>query len=149
VLVLRDGDTTVSLDQRASLTNIAHPAIYLCLHAASQGAGVRLYTALLPPGDGSSGPFLSWDNAQSVFAVQSRIAQTSLARELQNRQITVRSLAAPLRPLNNITAAAVAIEVAPSEGEISQLNSPTYQQLIASSIAAGMADVRDELEAGR
>src|SRR5437773_415764 len=37
VLVLRDGDATLSLDQRANLANAAHPAIYICIHAASQG----------------------------------------------------------------------------------------------------------------
>src|SRR5579872_7479208 len=35
-LLLRDGDSTLTLDQRASLTNSAHPAIYICIHAASQ-----------------------------------------------------------------------------------------------------------------
>ena len=47
-LLLRDGDATLSLDQRASLTNSAHAAIYISLHAASQGSGVRVYTALSP-----------------------------------------------------------------------------------------------------
>src|SRR4029077_7238852 len=49
-LVLREGDAAMSLDQRANMANAAHPAIYICLHASSQGAGVRLYTALLPVG---------------------------------------------------------------------------------------------------
>ena len=49
-LMLREGDTTMSLDQRANMTNAAHPAIYICLHAASQGSGVRLYTALAARG---------------------------------------------------------------------------------------------------
>src|SRR2546428_4641532 len=64
-LVLRDGDTTLSLDQRASLANSTHPAIYICVHAASQGTGVRLYTALLPAGGDNRGPFLDWETAQS------------------------------------------------------------------------------------
>jgi N-acetylmuramoyl-L-alanine amidase len=34
-LVLRDGDITLTLDQRASLTNIAHPKVYICVHAAA------------------------------------------------------------------------------------------------------------------
>jgi hypothetical protein len=50
-----------------------------------------------------------------------------------------------LRPLNNIAAAAVAIEVAPPAGGISELNSPAYQQLVAEAVAAGITSVRDKL----
>jgi N-acetylmuramoyl-L-alanine amidase len=148
-LLLRDGDTSLSLDQRASLTNSAHPAIYICVHAASQGTGIRVYTALIPGVAENRGPFLGWDTAQTSFQPVSRTAWTSLAMQLQNRQIAVRSLIAPLRPLNNITTAAVAIEVAPPSDDVLQLNSSTYQQLIAAAIAAGVADFRDKLEAGR
>jgi N-acetylmuramoyl-L-alanine amidase len=148
-LLLRDGDTTLSLDQRASLTNSAHPAIYICVHAASQGNGVRVYTALVPAGAENRGPFLGWDAAQSAFEFMSRTAGISLVRQLQNKQISARALMAPLRPLNNITTAALAMEVAPPSEDVSQLNSPAYQQLIAAAIAAGVADVRDQLEAGR
>jgi N-acetylmuramoyl-L-alanine amidase len=148
-LLLREGDTTLSLDQRASLTNSAHPAIYICIHAASQGNGVRLYTALVPVEAQNNGPFLSWDAAQTAFQLQSRTAGTGLAAELQSKQIPARALIAPLRPLNNITTTAIAMEVAPPSEDVSQLNSPAYQQMIASAIAAGVADIRDKLEAGR
>src|SRR5579864_5474697 len=47
-LVLRDSDANVSLDQRAALANADRAAIYIALHAASDGHGVRIYTALLP-----------------------------------------------------------------------------------------------------
>jgi N-acetylmuramoyl-L-alanine amidase len=148
-LLLRDGDTTLSLDQRASLTNSAHPAIYICVHAASQGNGVRIYTALVPAGAENHGPFLGWDAAQSSFQPSSRTAGMSLVRELQSRQISARLLTTPLRPLNNLTTAALAMEVAPPSDDASQLTSPAYQQLIAEAVAAGVADVRDRLEAGR
>ena len=148
-LLLRDSDTTLSLDQRASLTNSAHPAIYICVHAGSQGNGVRVYTALVPPGAENHGPFLGWDAAQSFFQPMSRAAGISLVRELQSKQISARTLVAPLRPLNNITTASLAMEVTPPSDDASELNSPTYQQLIAGAVAAGVADVRDKLEAGR
>ena len=146
-LVLREGDTTMSLDQRANMTNAAQPAIYLCLHAASQGSGVRLYTALLPAGSENKGPFLDWNTAQSGFRAVSQTAASSLSSELAKRQIGVRSMLAPLRPLNNITAAAVAIELAPPAGKLADLTSPAYQQLVAESIAAGIEAVRDQLAA--
>jgi N-acetylmuramoyl-L-alanine amidase len=148
-LLLRDGDSTLTLDQRASLTNSAHPAIYICVHAASQGNGVRFYTALVPAGTENRGPFLGWDAAQFSYQSASRAAAMSLARELPAKQIPARSLVAPLRPLNNITSAALALEVAPPSDDVSQLNSPAYQQLIAGAIAAGLADLRSQLEAER
>jgi N-acetylmuramoyl-L-alanine amidase len=146
-LMLREGDTTMSLDQRANMTNQARPAIYICLHAASQGSGVRLYTALLPAGAEGRGPFLDWNTAQSGFRAGSQTAETSLATELGKRQVAVRSLITPLRPLNNITAAAVAIEVAPPAGKLADLNSAAYQQLVAESVTAGIEAVRDQLGA--
>ncbi len=145
ILVLREGDTAMSLDQRANMTNAAHPAIYICLHATSQGTGVRIYTALLPVGSEGHGPFLDWNTAQAGFRTASQTAQASLAAEFGKRQIAVRSLLAPLRPLNNITTAAVAIEVAPPAGKLADLNSPAYQQLVAESVTAGIESVRNQL----
>lgn len=144
-LLLREGDAAMSLDQRANMTNAAHPAIYICLHATSQGTGVRLYTALLPVGSDGHGPFLDWNTAQAGFRTVSQTAQSGLAAEFGKRQITVRSLLAPLRPLNNITAAAVAIEIAPPTGKLSDLNSPAYQQLVAEAVTAGIEAVRNQL----
>jgi N-acetylmuramoyl-L-alanine amidase len=148
-LLLRDGDITLTLDQRASLTNSARPAIYLCVHAASQGNGVRVYSAVVPAGTENHGPFLSWDAAQTPFQLLSRSAGSGLVRSLQSKQIQARSLIAPLRPLNNITTVALALEVAPSSDDVSQLNSPAYQQAIAGAIATGVADFHDKLEAAR
>jgi len=148
-LVLREGDATMSLEQRANMTNTAHPAIYICLHATSQGTGIRLYTALLPVGSENQGPFLDWTTAQSGFRAASEAAESSLAAELGKRQIAVRSLLAPLRPLNNITAAAVAVEIASPSGKLDDLNSPAYQQLVAESIAVGIEAVRNQLGGAR
>jgi N-acetylmuramoyl-L-alanine amidase len=148
-LVLREGDATMSLDQRANMTNAAHPAIYICLHATSQGNGVRLYTALLPVGSENQGPFLDWSTAQSGFRTASQSVAASLATELGKKQIAVRSMLAPLRPLNNITAAAVAIEIASSSGKPDDLNSAAYQQMVAESVTAGIEAVRNQLGGAR
>jgi N-acetylmuramoyl-L-alanine amidase len=148
-LLLRDRDTSLTLDQRASLANSARPAIYISVHAASQGTGIRIYSGLVPSGTENHGPFLSWDAAQSASLTTSRSAGAILVTELQNKQIPARFLAAPLRPLNNLTIPALALEVAPSSNDISQLNSPAYQLLIGQAVAAGLAGVRDRLEFGR
>lgn len=148
-LLIRDGDTTLSLDQRANFTNATHPAIYICLHAASQGSGVRIYTALLPPTEDNRGPFLDWNTAQSGFRNLSQTAEAGVAAQLQRSQIPVRTLVAALRPLNNITTAAIAVEIAPPQNDVSELASASYQQSVSYSIATGIAAIREKLEASR
>lgn len=146
-LVLRDSDATLTLDQRAVSTNTSHAAIYVALHAASSGHGVHIYTALLPYGDDDRGPFASWTTAQRASLSLSQTAATAVAAELQRRQIPVRTLAAPLRPLNNIMTPAFAVEVAPQGSDPRQLTAPDYQQLITSAVATAIAATRNQLGA--
>jgi N-acetylmuramoyl-L-alanine amidase len=143
-LLLRDADTTLTIDQRASSANTAHPAIYICIHAAAEGAGVRLYTSLLPEGE-NHGPFLDWNIAQAGFQVMSQAAAASLSAEFSRRQVPVRNLIAPLRPLNNITTAAIALEIAPASSGISDFDSQAYQQTVAEAVATGLSAIREQL----
>ena len=146
-LVLRDSDANLSLDQRASFANAGHAAIYISLHAASNGRGVRVYTALLPFGGDDRGTFRSWTSAQHASLPLSQSAANAVAAEMQRRQIPVRTLAAPLRPLNNVIGAAIAVEVAPQGSDSSQLTAPDYQQLVTSAVATAIAATRDQLGA--
>jgi len=148
-LVLRDSDANVPLDQRATFANADHAAIYIALHAASSGHGVRVYTALLPYGEDDHGPFRSWTTAQHSAHPLSQTAASAVAGELQRRQVPVRTLAAPLRPLNNLTGPAIAVEVAPQGTDVSQLTAPDYQQLITSAVATAIAANRDQFGAAQ
>jgi N-acetylmuramoyl-L-alanine amidase len=147
--LIREADISLSMEQRAILTNAAHPTVYICLHATSEGNGVRLYTAMLPAAGESRGPFLDWDTAQSASRTTSQVVETSLATEFEKRLVTVRSLIAPLRPLNSITTAGIAIEIAPPTSGMAELNAPQYQQLISESVTTGLLAVRDKLGAVR
>jgi N-acetylmuramoyl-L-alanine amidase len=147
-LVLRDSDANLSLDDRAFFANSMHAAVYIALHAASNGHGVRVYTALLPyGGEEDRGPFRSWTNAQSSAVPLSQAAAASVAGEMKKVQVTVRTLTAPLRPLNNIVTAAIAVEVAPPASDVSPLTAPDYQQLIAGAVANGIVAIRSQLGA--
>jgi N-acetylmuramoyl-L-alanine amidase len=149
-LAVRDSDANISLDDRAFLTNTSHVAIYIAIHAASSGHGVRIYTAMLPylsAEDQDRGPFRSWPTAQLSSESLSQIAAAGTADALKRIQIPVRVLTAPLRPLNNIVTAAVAVEVAPSASDVSSLASPDYQELIAGAVANGIMSVRTQLGA--
>jgi N-acetylmuramoyl-L-alanine amidase len=144
-LVLRDSDANLSVDQRAIFANADHAAIYIAMHAASSGHGVRVYTALLPFGGDDRGAFRSWTTAQHASLPLSQSAANAVAAEMQRRQIPVRTLTAPLRPLNNVIGAAIAVEVAPQGSDSSQLTAPDYQQLVTSAVATAIAATRDQL----
>jgi N-acetylmuramoyl-L-alanine amidase len=144
-VVLRDSDANLSVDQRAVFANADHAAIYIAVHASSSGHGVRVYTALLPYGDDDRGPFRSWTTAQHPTLPLSQSTASAVTSELQKRQLTVRMLSAALRPLNNLTGPAIAIEVAPQGSDVSQLTAPDYQQLVTSAVATAVAGVRDQL----
>lgn len=143
--VLRDSDATLSLDQRSAFTNADRAGIYIALHAASSGHGVRVYSALLPIGEDDRGPFRSFTTAQRSALLLSQNTATAVAAEIQKRQIPVRALAAPLRPLNNITGPAIAVELAPQGSDVSQLTAPDYQQLVTSAVATAIATTHDQL----
>jgi N-acetylmuramoyl-L-alanine amidase len=146
-LVLRDSDANVTLDQRAAISNAYRAAIYIAVHAASSGHGVRVYTSLLPFDGDDRGNFRAWNTAQHAALPLSQTTASAVAAELQRRQIPVRALAAPLRPLNNLIGPAIAVEVAPQGSDSSQLTAPDYQQLVTSAVATAIAATRDQLGA--
>ena len=145
--LVRDSDGMLSSDQRAALANAAQPALYISIHATSQGSGMRIYTAMLPASGDNSGPFVDWQSAQSASLARSRWAQGQLVAAIQKTGFPVRSLAAPLRPLNNITVPALALEIAPTTGDVSQLASADYQQMISAALANGIATLIPSLRA--
>ena len=144
--VIRDGDFALSLDERASSANIARPALYICVHAASLGAGIRVYTAMLPDTAENSGPFVNWSTAQQGSLARSRTFQQQLASTIQKMGFPVRALIAPLRTLNSVAAPAIAIEIAPANGNVGQLASADYQAMTAAAVASAISGLRSKLE---
>jgi N-acetylmuramoyl-L-alanine amidase len=143
--LLRTSDAAISLDQRAVSANAARPALYLSLHAANTGRGVHVFTALLPAANVSPKSFLPWDTAQAAFLDLSGTVAGSVAAELEARKLPNATLLAPLRPMNNIAAPAIAVEIAPPSDNVDQIASASYQDQVAQSIAAGIAAVRAKL----
>jgi N-acetylmuramoyl-L-alanine amidase len=145
VALLRDGDTTSTLDQRAAAANVARAGIYISLHAVAQGSGARVYTALLPVEGTSKGVFHAWNAAQAPSLPISRIVSAAVVAEMQKREFLVRGSSASLRPLNNVFMPAVAVELAPGANGVDDLTSANYQQRAAAAIANAVASVRDRL----
>lgn len=149
-VMARDGDATLSLDQRATAANVSRASVYISIHAATLGSGVRLYTArfnspLKIPDHG----FLPWDIAQAKYLDQSHNLAANLIREFEARQVPVVPFEAGLRPLRNIAKPAIAIEVAPLNGGLEKLATAAYQQSVADAIGAALANMRSSMEVGR
>ena len=145
VLMSRDTDNTVSIDQRAGAANAAQAAIYISLHASSQGDRSGVYTALLPIEGSSKGAFRAWNTAQAPVLPASGAVAAAVVTELQKKKFSARAAAAALRPLNNLLMPAIAVELAPGSNGIADLISATYQQQAASAIADAVVSVRDRL----
>jgi N-acetylmuramoyl-L-alanine amidase len=147
VMLLRDGDSSSTSDQRAATANVARAAIYISLHASSQGNGARVYTALLPVEGASKGAFHAWNAAQAPALPVSKIVAAAIVAEMKKREFPIHSSSASLRPLNNVLMPAIAVELAPGADGADDLTSANYQQQAASAIADALVSVRDRLGA--
>lgn len=137
--LLRDADSTLTSEQRAAISNAARPLVFITLHAGTTGSGVRVYTAHLGESAPRAGSFLPWDTAQSAFLDGSRALAGSVVAEITKREIPVATAPVVLRPLNNITASAIAIEIMPPATDVAGLTSTAYQQTVCAAIAEGVA----------
>jgi len=148
--LLRDGDVSISLEQRAETTNEQHAGIYIAIHAGLPGHGVRVYapgfTSSVPS---NSGKFMTWENAQANYLVRSRALAHEIAANLEKKNVQVSSLNTPLRPLNNINAPAVAVELALNPDNIPEVTSQKFQTTVAAGVAAGIVQLRAEQEGKR
>ncbi|MGZ4833253.1 MAG: N-acetylmuramoyl-L-alanine amidase, partial [Terriglobales bacterium] len=131
-------DISLTSDQRASLANAARPLVFLTLHAGSVGTGVRVYTAQLGESVPRPGSFLPWDTAQGAFLEGSRALAGSVVAEIAKRTIPVGSAPVLLRPLNNVSATAIALELMPPASDVGGLMSVNYQQSVCAAIADGI-----------
>jgi N-acetylmuramoyl-L-alanine amidase len=148
VRLLRESDIDLSLDRRAEITNEQRAGLYVALHAGRPGKGVRVYAPVLtdtqqPP----AGRFLPWESAQSAALGRSQNVARAVSEELRKKGLIVAGLGVPLRPLNNIAAPAIAVELAPEENDLQSLESQKRQNNLATAIALGIVQVRSQIGA--
>ena len=143
--LLRNSDVAIPLEQRATSVNAARPALYISIHAANTGRGVHVFTSMLPPTSETRNSFLPWDTAQAAYLDLSGVAAGSVAAELEARKLPNTTLVAPLRPMNNIAAPAIAVELAPPDEKVDDIADPEYQVKVAQAIAAGVSAVITKL----
>lgn len=145
-VMVRDADTALALQQRAEMANASHAALFLTIHAGTMGSGVRVYSSMLQPSAEGSMVFLPWETAQARYANSSHAVADGITLQLGRRRIPAESLEAPVRPLNNIAAAAVAIEVNVPATDARAFHSPNLQLAVAGAVADAVLAARARLE---
>jgi len=144
--LLRDSDIDLSLERRAEITNEQHAGLYVALHAGRPGSGVRVYAPFLTdPQQPLASRFMPWDSAQSGALGRSQIVARAVSDELRKKGLTVANLAMPVRPLNNLTAPAIAVELTPETDDPQSPENLKRQNTVASAVAAAIAQVRGQL----
>ncbi len=146
VVMTRTKDTDPSLTTRAEIANHARAAACLILHATASGVGVHLFTSSLSPAPKTAVP--AWATAQAAYVDQSARLSSDIDAALTQTSIPVIVGRTFLRPLDNLTCPAVAIELAPrrpggNSGPTSVEN-PNYQRTVLRAIVAGILQWRQD-----
>lgn len=141
VLTTRDADPAAAMppDQRAGIANHARPAACLVLHATDSGNGVHLVASALTAG--ASQRTIPWDTAQAASIPQSLALAIQIDAAFVRARIPALLLRAHLRPLDNLTCPAIAIELAPLDnpgGSPTPVTDSAYQQQAAEAIARAL-----------
>ena len=162
VISTRDAEllTPLTNDQRAEIANRSHALACLVIHATASGSGVHLYTsALQPPAEQDEWSYSSptpafvatpWDQAQVGSVLQSQHLASDLIAALNSASLPVLSGREPLRPLDNLTCPAVAIELAPlrvSGQDATPVTDADYQQRIVSTVFISLLAWRNHADA--
>jgi N-acetylmuramoyl-L-alanine amidase len=143
--LLRESDIDLSLDRRAEITNEQRASLYVALHAGRPGKGVRVYAPVLTDTQQPlAGRFLPWESAQLGALSRSQNLARAVSEELKKRGLTVANLGVPLRPLNNIAAPAIAVELAPESDDPQSLENLRRQNTVAAAVATAIAQVRSQ-----
>ena len=146
--LLRESDIDLSLDRRAEITNEQRASLYVALHAGRPGKGVRVYAPVLTDTQQPlAGRFLPWESAQSSSLSRSQNLARAVSEELKKKGLAVANLGVPLRPLNNIVAPAIAVELAPEQDDLQSLESQKRQNSVATAIALGIVQARSQIGA--
>jgi N-acetylmuramoyl-L-alanine amidase len=149
VIATRDSDPTAAFptDQRADIANHAHPAACLILHATASGNGIHIITSDLTPPDDLEAPhaIIPWDTAQTASLPQSLLLADELGTALLAAKLPVILSKASIRPLDNLTCPAVAIEIAPlstADSDRTPITDTAYQQRIGQAISQAILSWR-------
>jgi N-acetylmuramoyl-L-alanine amidase len=146
VVMTREGDQSLNMDQRAAIANRANAQACISLHVAETGSGVHLFASILAPTQASR--FLPWKTAQSGYVTRSLALTGALNSALQHGSEGVTLARAPLPGVDSMMCPAVAIELAPERDSDKKVtaepDNADYQARIAGILANALLEWRSE-----
>jgi len=161
VVMTHDSDSfdPLTMDQRAELANRTRAVACIVIHASNSGSGVHLYTSALQPPPpqttydywpGARQTFTPtpWDSAQAEFVSLSRQMAGNLNAALGSAHLSSLVGHEPVRPLDNLTCPAIALELAPlsvAGGNAAPVTDPNYQQRVTEAMTAVLMSWRDQV----
>ena len=146
VITTREADSSIDLDQRASMANHANAAVCMSLHASESGAGVHLFASSLTPAPQTR--FIAWKTAQAPWVTRSLALAGAVNSALTHAGFTVTLGRIPLPGVESMTCPAIAVEVTPlrdPENKITaEPDSSDYQAKVAGALAAAILEWRSD-----
>lgn len=147
VLTHASADDDPTPDQRAETANRARAVACLLLHATNSGHGVHLFTsALTAPfftGDSTQDSAITpWDSAQGPSLPRSLQLANELSTALDGLRVPVVVSRVSVSPIDSLTCAAVAVEIAPAAADTSVADD-AYQQNVAQSLVTALGYWRE------
>jgi N-acetylmuramoyl-L-alanine amidase len=149
VVTTRDADpaaaTPLTPDQRAGTANHVHALACILIHATPSGSsGAHLFTSTLTPSDEPADPTTptSWNTAQVPYLPLSLRLANQLGLSLIHANIPTILSPAPIRPIDNLTCPAIALELSPLSS--TPLTDATYQQHTAQAITTALIAWRNQ-----
>jgi N-acetylmuramoyl-L-alanine amidase len=147
-VLTRDADGAVDTTARATTANRSHASACLLLHATSTGFGVHLFTSSIP----SAGPqrahnrqrtFLPWRTAQASYATESLRLESDIHAAFAQAHVPALLGQTSLSPLDNLACPAVAVEVAPLDGQTA-VTDPAYRRRVVQALAVALTQWRSD-----
>jgi len=147
VLTHDSTDDNPTPDQRAEAANRSRPVACLILHATTTGHGVHLFSSALTAPFFSGDPaqdttIIPWDSAQAPSLARSLELANELSTSLNGLRVPLVVTRVSVRPIDSLTCAAVAIEIAPSAPDTSVADD-SYQQRVAQSLVTALGYWRE------
>ena len=149
VVLTRDSDRDVALDDRIATANTARADVLVSIHlnaSPSPAASGSLVYHLTPQAAGrapagSAVQFVPWSSAQAPFVPASRRLAEALASELQGLDMAAGGVAdAPVRVLRGAAMPAVQVELGfvTSRRDLARLSDPAFPGRAARALATGI-----------
>jgi N-acetylmuramoyl-L-alanine amidase len=155
VLTHASADDTLTSDQRVELANRSRAVACLLLHGTAAGRGIHLFTAALTA-PALADPAVAdtyvapWDSAQSNSLNRSLQLANDLSTALNGLRVPLIVGRASVAPIDSMSCAAVAVEIAPAFVG-SSVSDDAYQQQIAESLVTALIywrkNARDQIAA--